>query len=293
MQRVKSFESTGIAPNGRLYASDLNLIQDAAAGKSDFTQTVDLAVLTVGDPTLQLLRYGPSEARITGSLRTDGIVRALGGFIAGAFNEGQKAAIPAGQAPYGTIILNSELNQYEFNAGTDAARVWLPFINTQVQSEVVGAIKMWPTLAAPTGYLLCDGSAVSRATYFNLNSLFGAASYPYGAGDGSTTFNLPDFRGRVAVGVGTHGDVDQLAENEGAALGDRRPKHKHTVNDPGHTHVYTNPGSSLGTGGAGGVSGPNNNQPTTAAVTGVTVGPQANSPVDGPAFQTINFIIKT
>jgi microcystin-dependent protein len=50
---------------------------------------------------------------------------------------------------------------------------------------------------APAGWLMCDGSAVSRTTYA---TLFGVIGTTYGAGDGATTFSLPDFRGRVAVG---------------------------------------------------------------------------------------------
>ena len=58
---------------------------------------------------------------------------------------------------------------------------------------------IWPYggTAAPTGYLLCDGSAVSRSTYA---TLFAAVNTAYGAGDGSTTFNVPDLRGRVIAG---------------------------------------------------------------------------------------------
>lgn len=55
----------------------------------------------------------------------------------------------------------------------------------------------WPADAAPSGYLLCDGAAVSRSTY---SDLFGVISTTFGAGDGSTTFNLPDLRGRVPAG---------------------------------------------------------------------------------------------
>jgi microcystin-dependent protein len=51
--------------------------------------------------------------------------------------------------------------------------------------------------AAPTGYLLCDGAAISRTTY---SDLFGIVGTTYGVGDGSTTFNLPDLRGRVIAG---------------------------------------------------------------------------------------------
>jgi microcystin-dependent protein len=55
--------------------------------------------------------------------------------------------------------------------------------------------------AAPSGFLLCDGSAYSRTVYANLYSALGGTSSPYGQGDGSTTFNVPDLRGRVTVGA--------------------------------------------------------------------------------------------
>lgn len=62
-----------------------------------------------------------------------------------------------------------------------------------------GAMFLWGTGSAPSGYLICDGSAVSRTTYA---ALFAVLSTTYGAGDGSTTFNLPDFRGSSPIGAG-------------------------------------------------------------------------------------------
>ncbi len=64
----------------------------------------------------------------------------------------------------------------------------------------VGGMIEFAGSSAPTGWLFCDGSAVSRTTYA---SLFSAIGTTYGPGNSSTTFNLPDFRGRVAVGAGT------------------------------------------------------------------------------------------
>src|SRR4051794_36885710 len=55
---------------------------------------------------------------------------------------------------------------------------------------------------APAGFLLCDGSAVSRIQY---PALFAVLLTRFGAGDGSTTFNLPDLRGRVIAGVDNMG----------------------------------------------------------------------------------------
>lgn len=61
-----------------------------------------------------------------------------------------------------------------------------------------GAIQWYAVVSAPTGWLYADGSAVSRSTYADLFDIIGTT---YGAGDGSTTFNLPDIRGRSIVGV--------------------------------------------------------------------------------------------
>lgn len=64
------------------------------------------------------------------------------------------------------------------------------------QSTSVGVV----TTTAPSGWLLANGDAVSRTTY---SSLFSAIGTTYGTGNGSTTFNLPDLRGRLPMGVGT------------------------------------------------------------------------------------------
>src|SRR4051812_3263101 len=63
----------------------------------------------------------------------------------------------------------------------------------------VGGLVPFAGSAAPSGYLLCDGSFISRVTY---KSLFDVIGVTYGSGDGSTTFALPDFRGRTALGAG-------------------------------------------------------------------------------------------
>jgi len=64
-----------------------------------------------------------------------------------------------------------------------------------------GSIIAWSGSSAPTGYLLCDGSAVSRTTYA---ALFAVAGTGYGVGNGSSTFNLPDFKDRLPLGKGTN-----------------------------------------------------------------------------------------
>ena len=77
--------------------------------------------------------------------------------------------------------------------------------------EKAGFIKIWAGETAPEGYLLCDGSAISRTTY---SALFAAIGTLYGVGDGSSTFNLPNFNNRIPQGSGSRGMVGAyLAES--------------------------------------------------------------------------------
>lgn len=94
----------------------------------------------------------------------------------------------------------------------------------------------------PTGWLKCDGAAVSRSTYARLFAVIGTA---FGTGDGSTTFNVPDLRGRTIYGVDAGGTrVDNLT-SIGASTGSKTipvaslPAHDHEMehtHDMQHTH---------------------------------------------------------
>jgi len=75
----------------------------------------------------------------------------------------------------------------------------------------VGTIKPWPKATAPVGYLLCNGAAVSRTTYADL---YVVTSTTYGAGDGSTTFNVPQLQGKTPQGY--DGNTYNLAATGGA-----------------------------------------------------------------------------
>ena len=76
-----------------------------------------------------------------------------------------------------------------------------------------GSIMAWGSDTPPTNWLICNGSAVSRTTYA---SLFAAVGVTYGVGDGATTFNLPDLRGKVPVGKdSTQSEFDILGETGG------------------------------------------------------------------------------
>ena len=111
-----------------------------------------------------------------------------------------------------------------------------------------GTVSMFAGSTAPTGYLLCQGQAVSRTTYSALFSVIGTA---YGTGDGSTTFNLPNLQGRFALGKNSSHALASTGGAETVTL---------TTNQiPAHTH-----GSKSITGKVGQVIVPNSDMSRTS-----------------------------
>lgn len=95
-----------------------------------------------------------------------------------------------------------------------------------------GLIYPYAGSTAPTGYLMCDGAAVSRTTYADL---FEAIGTTYGAGDGSTTFNVPDLRGRVPLGSSSTHALGSTGGSETVTLTKDQsglPKHGHGFTQP-------------------------------------------------------------
>lgn len=96
----------------------------------------------------------------------------------------------------------------------------------------VGSILLYAGSSAPVGWLFCDASAVSRTTYANL---FAVLSTTFGVGDGSTTFNLPDLKGRAPIGVGTGSGLTARARANKVGV-ETHPLS--TAEMPAHTHTY-------------------------------------------------------
>lgn len=114
-----------------------------------------------------------------------------------------------------------------------------------IVSGLTGEIKMWPTSSSPSGYLLADGSAVSRTTY---SSLFAIIGTTFGSGDGSTTFNLPNYTNRMPVGVGATGSLSITPGSVGGSANAAVISHTHTASTAsagGHTHTNDLGGSSV------------------------------------------------
>lgn len=137
---------------------------------------------------------------------------------------------------------------------TTSGRVYQQAGNTGLSTYIlvpVGSIFPYVAGTAPTGYVLCIGSAINRTTYADLFAVIGTT---FGVGDGSTTFNVPDLRGRMIVAQnagsftsigGTGGaetitlTTNELPAHTHTGTTDSDGAHTHGVTDPGHVHTVS------------------------------------------------------
>jgi microcystin-dependent protein len=188
--------------------------------------------------------------------------------------------------------------------GTVEAYMW-----GQTSVSLTGSLQMWGSTSTPFGWLLCDGTAVSRATYSDLFALVGTS---FGVGDGSTTFNLPNFKSRMAIGLDAgDANMDTIGEQGGSKTKTistpNLPSHTHTT--PNHTH--TTPAHSHNTtistaDGVGSIhpatAAASDNAPFSTATDGGgttgTAAPTTDATGSGTAFDVlnpfmaVNFVIK-
>ena len=110
----------------------------------------------------------------------------------------------------------------------------------QVNGTPTGGLMLWPTASPPANWLICNGSAVSRATYATLFAVVGTT---FGVGDGSTTFNLPNYTDRMPIGAGSAYAVNAQGGAASTTLT--------TTELPAHSHSASSSSSSsfLGTAG--------------------------------------------
>lgn len=161
--------------------------------------------------------------------------------------------------------------------------------------HIIGEIKLWTTDTAPGRWLLCYGQAVSRTTYAALFAVIGTT---YGSGDGSTTFNVPDLRGRVPLGQDDMGgsSANRVTASQADNLGQGSGAETHTLTEsemPSHTHTLTL--MPYGTGGS--AQGSINNLTDTTNQVAVQNQSSITSTGGGaahnnmPPYVTLNFII--
>ncbi|MEM7179495.1 MAG: phage tail protein [Spirochaetota bacterium] len=138
-----------------------------------------------------------------------------------------------------TFTSGSTVSSSQINDNFTTLKTAIESLNTEVQTNLTsintnslstipkGTILSYAGVTAPTGFLLCQGQAVSRTTYADLFTIIGTT---WGSGDGSTTFNVPDSRAASPTGFGTS---TKYTENETLSLGSHRNDqfqgHAHTV----------------------------------------------------------------
>ena len=183
-------------------------------------------------------------------------------------------------------ILYSVLPSYIASIQTSA---WIESVETHIAvsptDNPIGSIKMYAGSTAPIGWLICDGTAISRASYA---SLFTICSTTYGVGDGSTTFNIPNFQGIFPRGAGSQ-DIDGRTKG-GGSLGDTNEDKMQ-----GHIHTYWASASNQNVSNTNIYQGGDNQSASTTdpiADTHSNGTPRTGTTTE-PSSVDINYIIKT
>jgi len=121
------------------------------------------------------------------------------------------------------------------NASTD---VTIDYVSI---APPVGSILAYTMPTSPSGWLICDGSEVSRCEYHRLFSVIGTT---FGSGSGNDTFNLPNYQGAFLRGTGTQPDTNYSGPSANTTQNHATQTHNHnattSISDPGHTHTQFN-----------------------------------------------------
>jgi hypothetical protein len=172
----------------------------------------DFLLLSGGTVTGSLVVQGTTTTQVlnTSSISSSGTITATGSITGQGLNaSGQKV----------TNVLTP-------TASTDAAtKGYVDGSSGSLSLTPIGSIIMWAASSPPANWLVCDGSAISRTTYA---SLFAVLSTLYGAGDGTTTFNLPDYRGSFLRGLDSGRGLDP-ARALGNYQADTFASHVHAI----------------------------------------------------------------
>lgn len=201
----------GVSPNLTVQRNNKTVTVTATDTEGTTTATVEDGV----SPTVTTSK----TAGVTTVTITD-----IDGVHTATIDDGQTYEVPAG----GII-------------GFEGATIPAGYEEAGSISVPTGSIFPFAGATAPSGYLICDGAAISRTTYSDLFSLL---STTYGAGDGSTTFNIPNLKGKVPVGLdSTDTDFDTLGETGGEKTNtltiNEIPAHNHNLSvQGGNTTSY-------------------------------------------------------
>jgi hypothetical protein len=202
------------APEG-MTPSGVNDVLRAVMGAQKRFYNWQSTKQTAGSATAYTLNYGVAPGALVDGMThlvefhaANGLAAALNVNALGAkplhyYSAGAWRAVPA------ALFDANQVSLVAYNASAGTYRL------LDVTGDT-GEVKPFAGAAVPAGYLLAFGQAISRTNYAGLFAVCGTT---YGVGDGSTTFNLPDLRGRVIAGKGNMGGVDANRLTGGTALG--------------------------------------------------------------------------
>ena len=241
--QVGTLHATDIYAYGNAIVEGELTVNSTAVFSSDVTINGDL--LTEGELTVNGNAVFSSDVTINGDLLTEGELTVNSNAVFSS------DVTIHGDLSVDLTVTATTIKQYN-PAGEPTSYNLIP----------AGVIFPCAMSTAPSGYLLCNGQSVSRTTY---SELFSAISTTYGVGDGSTTFGLPDLRGKMAIGVsgsytlGASGGsatttlstsnlpsftysgttvADGNHDHGGTLTTTTNGSHTHTINDSGHNHTY-------------------------------------------------------
>jgi microcystin-dependent protein len=245
--------TSGNAVIGCLGYTPVNKAGDSLVGPVSFTR--DTVSGTPADWT-----QGVNISMTSANANNDGYIPALSflrpgvkGRMIGLSTTGRFRTIDQGGA---VGYLLDTVTGVDTNSYQDASITYAKFAQSLINLICpVGIIAPFGGPNTPAGWFTCDGSAVSRTTY---SALFSAIGTYWGGGDGVTTFNLPDLRGRGPIGYAPSGasgitarafatrggeetHLLSVAELASHGHGVNDGGHNHALHDPGHTHTYVNP----------------------------------------------------
>jgi len=224
-------------------SSSVGLGAFVLGGAVDAYRPFSATGMAEGDTCHYMINAVDSVGRPTGlfelgrATMTDGaLARTL---VIASSNDGAKVDFPEGPKQIGLTILSASTEQLKAD--------WQEALGL----DQTGMVCYFAQATPPAGYLKRNGAAVSRTTYARLFAKIGTT---YGAGDGSTTFNLPDGRGVFDRGLDDGRGFDpgrtlgsyQDSANLSHAHGVVDPGHAHAITDPAHAHGVYDPGHSHG-----------------------------------------------
>ena len=231
---------------GSTFRADLNLclgdIQSSNSGSSAPSTTVAYKIWADTANNLLKIRNSANNGWLTLGDLTDasnlGLATKASPTFSGTVTSGGDIVMSGTgslQLPTGTTAQRptGATGDIRFNTTTTAFEGYNGGSWGELASGVpVGSVFNLATTTVPTSFLECNGAAVSRSTYA---TLFATISTTWGAGDGSSTFNLPDLRGQFVRGWDNSAGVDS-GRSFASSQSDQNKSHNHSITDSGHFH---------------------------------------------------------